>query len=238
MTTTASGRCTARLLGRGEVEVARVSSVDEPGEPREQGHGSEREQCGRTRHQRRNPAPAARRGSLIPRRGTRGAGASEAPHRRGDQPDDGDERGCPEDPPLPGRRAARDTNEPEVPPGRDPAPEVKRLAVVGEKQAGLDFGEAVTNGRVRVVVGLEVGDAGVDDEPVRRTTQVEVTPRRHSVEAGVGRPAGGLSLPSRPWRRRRRGSPSRPGARRRCSRRRPAAATAVRAADRDTRQAR
>ncbi len=74
----------------------------------------------------------------------------------------------------------------------DPSPEVERLAVVGKEQAGLDLGEAVANQRPRLVFGLEGGDAGVDEEPARRTGRVEVTPRGHSVGAGVGSPAGGL----------------------------------------------
>lgn len=43
-----------------------------------------------------------------------------------------------------------------------------------------------------LLVDLEVRDARIDDEPVRRTSRVEHAPRGRSVEAGVGRPAGGL----------------------------------------------
>ncbi len=48
-------------------------------------------------------------------------------------PHGGGERGCPEERPLPWGGAARDANEPKVPPGGDLSPQVERLAVVGEE---------------------------------------------------------------------------------------------------------
>ena len=145
-TVTASGRCTASCSAGERSRSACVPGVDEPGEPGEQGHGSERGQCRRTRHQRRNPAQAARRGALTldeereaaERRKLRtsaatsqmtamSAAAPRIAHCQGEGP--------------PETRTSRRFRQVGT-----AGPEVERLTVVGEKQAGLDFGEAVTDG--------------------------------------------------------------------------------------------
>ena len=193
-----------------------------------------------TRDQRRDSAPAVRRGSLPPRRGARAGGAPDASCQRGDQPREGDGARLPRAIAHCHRDGtARDGNESEVAPRRDRSRggRVSRRCRQGTGRARprRGGGERATPSPV---FGLEVGDARVDDEPVRRSSRVEVTPHGPSVGAGVGRPAGGLDLPSEAWRSWRRGSPAPPGARTTRPDRRPPAATAAQAAGRDTHPAR
>ena len=117
----------------------------------------------------------------------------DAPSERGDEPREGDERGCPEDCPLRSGRTARDANQLEVAPGRDRPRRSSVSPLSATNRPGSTSARRWrTSESVSGSLAAEVGDAGVDDEPVRRSTRVEVPPHRPSVGAGVGRPAGGL----------------------------------------------